>query len=199
MPEERGEYDRQRDDEDAVWAQLVAAFDEEPAAERTWPAAEELDGGLGGGLDGELYVDESADDDDEGGPEDDSEDQDDDKGRSGDDSGVKTVHGVVMMTGALSEPSAPGPRDYTPADDDDEGHFVPPPPPPLPEVDATTRFAWVAVLGGPLLLFLMVVLQQPVTWWMIVLGVGGFLGGFATLVARMKDHDEDDPHGGAVV
>lgn len=103
-----------------------------------------------------------------------------------------------------------GPRDWNaaePSDDDfdasDEGHFTPPEPPPLPQADVTTRFAWIAVLGGPLLLILMVLLQQPVTWWITVLGIGGFLGGFATLVARMKSDDEDDdgpaPGSGAVV
>ncbi|MFH8569609.1 hypothetical protein [Streptomyces sp. NPDC017993] len=102
-----------------------------------------------------------------------------------------------------------GPRDWDaarPSDDDfdesDEGHFTPPEPPPLPEADVTTKFAWLAVLGGPLLLVLMVLFQQPVTWWISVLGIGGFLGGFATLVARMKHDDEDDDGmtgGGAVV
>ncbi|PWI43373.1 hypothetical protein [Streptomyces sp. ICBB 8177] len=95
---------------------------------------------------------------------------------------------------------APGPRDYE-ADDEDEGHFVPPEPPPLPQADVTTKFAWLAVVGGPVLLVLYVLLQQPVPWWAMVVGVGGFLGGFGTLVARMRDRDEedDDPHGGAVV
>ncbi|UNO42548.1 hypothetical protein [Streptomyces sp. MST-110588] len=102
-----------------------------------------------------------------------------------------------------------GPRDWEaaePSEDDfdeqDEGHFTPPEPPPLPQADVTAKFAWLAVLGGPLLLVLMVLFRQPVTWWITVLGIGGFLGGFATLVARMKHDDEDDeglPGGGAVV
>ncbi len=76
-----------------------------------------------------------------------------------------------------------------------------PEPPPLPEADTTTRFAWVAVLGGPLLLLLAVLLDWDMTWWLTTLGVGGFLGGFATLVVRMNDgdEDEDDPGRGAVV
>ncbi|MCZ1010424.1 hypothetical protein [Streptomyces lydicus] len=102
-----------------------------------------------------------------------------------------------------------GPRNWSPSepsDDDfdetDEGHFTPPEPPPLPQADVTAKFAWIAVIGGPLLLVAMVLLQQPVTWWITVLGIGGFLGGFATLVARMKNDDEDDndlPGSGAVV
>ena len=257
MPEERGEHDdRRRADEDAVWAQLVAAFKEEPASrERTWPAAEELDddGGDGraagqagqagrrrytwsparepddtGGKGGKAGEDSGTGEDSGGegkggaaardrgksgqggGPgtepgsdsaSDSGSDSDSDKGRRDTGNGIRTVHGVVMMTDAFGDPPQPGPRDYSLADDDeDEGHFVPPPPPPLPQVDPVTKIAWIAVLGGPLLLFAMVLFQQPVSWWMIVLGVGGFLGGFATLVARMPDdEDDEDPTGGAVV
>ncbi|MFF1413261.1 hypothetical protein ACFVX6_26400 [Streptomyces sp. NPDC058289] len=103
--------------------------------------------------------------------------------------------------------TGPGPRDHSLADPDespetakDEGHFVPPEPE-LPEADATSKFAWLAVVGGPVLLLLAVLLQWEMTWWLTTLGVGGFLGGFATLVARMStDEDEDDDPGrGAVV
>ncbi|KKD04982.1 hypothetical protein [Streptomyces sp. WM6386] len=102
-----------------------------------------------------------------------------------------------------------GPRDYTapePAEedfdeDDDEGHFVPPEPPPLPAADTTAKFAWLAVVGGPLLLLLAILLRWDMTWWLATIGIGGFLGGFATLVMRMRtDEDEDDDPGrGAVV
>ncbi|MFF9093348.1 hypothetical protein ACF1AY_12950 [Streptomyces sp. NPDC014776] len=101
-----------------------------------------------------------------------------------------------------------GPRDYTapePADDDfdedDEGHFVPPEPPPLPEADATAKFAWLGVIGGPLLLLLAVLLRWEMTWWLATVAVGGFLGGCVTLVMRMRTDDEDDgdPGRGAVV
>jgi hypothetical protein len=95
-----------------------------------------------------------------------------------------------------------GPRDHAGFDDDDdEGHFVPPEPPPLPEADVTTKFAWLAVLGGPALMLAYVLTGVERPWWATVVGVGGFLGGFATLIARMRDPDEDDddPHGGAVV
>lgn len=101
-----------------------------------------------------------------------------------------------------------GPRDYNvaePADDDldetDEGHFVPPEPPPLPETDTTSKFAWLGVLGGPLLLLLAILLGWEMTWWLTTVCIGGFLGGFATLVMRMRtdDEDDDDPGRGAVV
>ncbi|MET8243444.1 hypothetical protein ABZV31_02780 [Streptomyces sp. NPDC005202] len=100
-----------------------------------------------------------------------------------------------------------GPRDYTvpePSDDDfdedDEGHFVPPEPPPLPAADTTAKFAWLGVIGGPVLLLLAVLFGWDMTWWLTTLGIGSFLGGFATLVMRMKPDDEDDDPGrGAVV
>ncbi|MGW1516916.1 hypothetical protein [Streptomyces sp. NPDC002287] len=107
-----------------------------------------------------------------------------------------------------------GPRDHAPAepkDEDsaaeasdeghDEGHFVPPEPPELPSADTTAKFAWLAVVGGPVLLLVAVLLQWDMTWWLTTLGIGGFLGGFATLVARMSSDpdDGDDPGRGAVV
>ncbi|MFI5617315.1 hypothetical protein [Streptomyces sp. NPDC051567] len=100
-----------------------------------------------------------------------------------------------------------GPRDHSlaePKDDDltpaEEGHFVPPEPE-LPPADVTSKFAWLAVLGGPVLLLLAVLFQWEMTWWLTTLGIGGFLGGFATLVARMTqgDDEDDDPGRGAVV
>jgi len=105
-------------------------------------------------------------------------------------------------------PGVAGPRDYAapePAeedfDEDDEGHFVPPEPPPLPTSDATARFAWLGVTGGPVLILLAVLLGWEMTWWLATLGIGGFLGGFATLVGRMRgdEEDEEDPGRGAVV
>ncbi|MFG2876788.1 hypothetical protein ACGFYU_17650 [Streptomyces sp. NPDC048337] len=94
-----------------------------------------------------------------------------------------------------------GPRDHSPAEPkDDEGHFVQPEPE-LPEADTTSKFAWLAVVGGPVLLLLAVLLQWEMTWWLTTLGIGGFLGGFATLIARMQqgDDEDDDPGRGAVV
>ncbi|MCW5249269.1 MULTISPECIES: hypothetical protein [unclassified Streptomyces] len=100
-----------------------------------------------------------------------------------------------------------GPRDHSLAeaseddfDEDDEGHFVPPEPPPMAGGDATDRFAWLGVLGGPVLLLLAVLLSWDMTWWLTTLSIGGFLGGVATLVTRMRtDEDDEDPGRGAVV
>ncbi|MEV0227305.1 hypothetical protein [Streptomyces sp. NPDC050704] len=117
--------------------------------------------------------------------------------------------GKPLGSSVAFAPGLAGPRDYTTPepveedfDEDDEGHFVPPEPPPLPAADTTAKFAWLAVIGGPILLLLAVLLGWDMTWWLATVGIGGFLGGFATLVARMggdEDEDEDDPGRGAVV
>ncbi|OUD02430.1 hypothetical protein [Streptomyces swartbergensis] len=112
------------------------------------------------------------------------------------------------LGGSVSFAPGVGPRDYSAPepteddfDEDDEGHFVPPEPPPLPSADPTAKFAWLGVLGGPVLVLLAVLLGWEMTWWLTTLAIGGFLGGFATLVMRMRtdDEDDDDPGRGAVV
>jgi hypothetical protein len=83
-----------------------------------------------------------------------------------------------------------------------EDHFVPPPPPPLPAADTVTRFAWAGMIGGPLFFLLTALLRIQVASWLAVLAVAAFVGGFVTLVARMKDRDPGDgasPDDGAVV
>ncbi len=66
----------------------------------------------------------------------------------------------------------------------------------------TAKFAWLAVLGGPALLLVDAVVWREISGWPAWVGITAFLGGFVTLVARMKDRDEDepeDPDHGAVV
>lgn len=210
MPEEREERDRNQKDDDAVWEQLIASFDAAPLnGEVPWPDAEKLDEDDEPGEDGDgdgrgrrsgdaggLGDEDGADDEDEDGDEPPAH------GARGGDDGPNTTRSILVATGPVHWPRELGPRDHEEPEDEDEGHYVPPPPPPLPKVDVTTKFAWIAALGGPLLLLAMVLAQQEITWWMSVLGIGGFLGGFTTLVVRMKDRgedDEDDPTGGAVV
>ncbi|MEU0654224.1 hypothetical protein ACWEV9_25510 [Streptomyces albogriseolus] len=112
------------------------------------------------------------------------------------------------LGGSVAFAPGVGPRDYSvaePAEEDlgesDEGHFVPPEPPPLPEADVTSRFAWLGVLGAPVLLLLAILLGWEMTWWLTTLCIGGFLGGAVTLVMRMRtdDEDDEDPGRGAVV
>ncbi|WP_203349866.1 hypothetical protein [Streptomyces sp. S-9] len=112
------------------------------------------------------------------------------------------------LGGSVAFAPGVGPRDYSvaePAEEDldesDEGHFVPPEPPPLPEADVTSKFAWLGVLGAPVLLLLAILLGWEMTWWLTTACIGGFLGGAVTLVMRMRTDDEDDgdPGRGAVV
>ncbi|KUN14459.1 hypothetical protein AQI96_04960 [Streptomyces canus] len=112
------------------------------------------------------------------------------------------------LGGSVAFAPGVGPRDYSAPEpseedfeEDDEGHFVPPEPPPLPSADTTSRFAWLGVLGGPVLLLVAVLLGWEMTWWLAAAGIGGFLGGFVTLVTRMRadDEDDEDPGRGAVV
>ncbi|MEU0006361.1 hypothetical protein ABZ079_19355 [Streptomyces sp. NPDC006314] len=166
-------------DEDAVWRAIIAGYGEEPPdppGSRPFKSVEDL-----------ALIEKDAESD-----RDDSAE----------------AQPVRPLGSSVSFAPGVGPRDHTapePSDDDfgedDEGHFVPPEPPPLPAADTTAKFAWLGVVGGPVLLLLAVLLGWDMTWWLTTLGIGGFLGGFATLVMRMRtDDDEDgDPGRGAVV
>lgn len=173
-------------DEDAAWAAIVAGYGEEPPdppGAKPFKSVEDLallepeTNEEGGGVQTEAP-------------------------RKAEEKPAKPLGGSVSFA-----PGVGGPRDYSvrePSEDDldetDEGHFVPPEPPPLPDADVTSKFAWLGVLGGPLLLLLAILLGWEMTWWLTTLCIGGFLGGFATLVMRMRTDDEDDDPGrGAVV
>ncbi|MCC3769084.1 hypothetical protein [Streptomyces sp. UNOC14_S4] len=192
MAERDADHDRDRDesrdplDEEAAWAELVAAYGEQPDPEAgRWPATGDIP---------DPPPPAPAAPEPGPGPEPESEDKTPERP-----AGSFIVYAPGVGPRDWSTP--PGTTEDGGPDETDEGHFVPPEPPPLPTGDVTSRFAWIAVLGGPFLLLLMVLLRQELTWWITTLGIGGFLGGFATLVLRMKDNDEDDddPGRGAVV
>ncbi|WUL60847.1 hypothetical protein OHS16_23550 [Streptomyces sp. NBC_00344] len=184
MAENEAEREPQPIDEEAAWAAIVAAYGEEPAdpaGARPFKSVEDL----------ALPGDEP-----DPGPA--EADRDPEKGPGPD---------RPLGSSVVFAPGVAGPRDYRvtePKGDDpgdaDEGHFVPPDPE-LPEADVTAKFAWLAAVGGPVLLLVAVLLGWDMTWWLTTLGIGGFLGGFATLVARMgsDEDDEGDPGRGAVV
>lgn len=83
----------------------------------------------------------------------------------------------------------------------DEGHYVPPPPPPIPVVHPLTLWAWVALLGGVLLLVGSRLISYELSSGMSLIALLMVFGGFATLVARMRDSPPTDsgPDDGAVV
>jgi hypothetical protein len=158
--------------EELAWAGIVAGYEVGPPGEdRRWPSSEDLD-------------DDRSDDEgagDEGPPGDDP-----DRPRS---RLLRPGPGPSSFE-ALREPPAPA-----------EDHFEPPPPPPLPAVDRVDRFAWAAVLGGPLFLMVATVFDADISGWPGFLALCAFVGGFVTLVARMKDRPPADLGGddGAVV
>ncbi|TCC33404.1 hypothetical protein [Kribbella sindirgiensis] len=84
--------------------------------------------------------------------------------------------------------------------DDAHDHYVPPEPPRGPRLDWISRLAWLGLLGGPLLLILAALLDFG-TGRITTLAVTGFIGGFLTLVFRMKDRlpPGDGGDDGAVV
>ncbi|MCT9088101.1 hypothetical protein N4G70_04400 [Streptomyces sp. ASQP_92] len=196
MAEHDADREPQPIDEEAAWAAIVAGYGEEPAdppGTRPFRSVEDL----------ALIEDETAEEGEEPDPA---------VKTKGPDKGLDKP---ALGSSVVFAPGVGGPRDFTPAepadegagsapsdpsDPLDEGHFVPPEPPPLPEADAAAKFAWLGVIGGPLLLILAAIFGWDMTWWLTLLGVGGFLGGIATLFARMRpDEDDDDPGRGAVV
>ncbi|MET9431998.1 MULTISPECIES: hypothetical protein [unclassified Streptomyces] len=198
--------DEQPFDEEAAWAAIVAGYGEEPADPPgvkpfTFKAVEDLalpEGDVNGvnGIDDVHGVRDDVDDD----PEDGGGDTRDAGGASDRPLGSSVVFAPGVGGGGPRDYALPEPKEED-LDASDEGHFVPPEPPPLPEADTTAKFAWLGVVGGPVLMLVAVLLQWDMTWWLTTLCVGGFVGGFLTLVARMRhgDEEDDDPGRGAVV
>ncbi|MFJ8627352.1 hypothetical protein ACIRD3_31545 [Kitasatospora sp. NPDC093550] len=181
-PRVRRAPERSQAEQDEIFAALVAQFDDPVDLNNpNWPEVEnlraqnELKGGYKDGPGGR------------GEPDDLSDLAPQPRPRSG--------RPVLPAVGA-------GPRDFELAEASDEDHYVPPEPPPLPPADVTAKFAWLAVLGGPALLLVDAVVWREISGWPAWVGITAFLGGFVTLVARMRDRDEDepeDPDNGAVV
>ncbi|MFF0340623.1 hypothetical protein [Kribbella sp. NPDC004875] len=108
---------------------------------------------------------------------------------------------IDVPTGLSIKDEAPE-EDAKPArkDDDPHDHFVPPEPPRGPRLDWISRAAWLGLIGGPLLLIAAAVLDFG-TGRITTIAVAGFIGGFLTLVLRMKDRlpPGDGGDDGAVV
>ncbi|WP_121746583.1 hypothetical protein [Streptomyces sp. E2N166] len=180
-------------DEDAVWAAIVAGYGDEPPdppGAKPFKSVEDL-----------ALLEPETNETNDDKPEPDRPAADGPASARPLGGSVAFAPGVGPRDHSLAEPSDDDPGKDDGLGEDEEGHFVPPEPPPLPEGDPTAKFAWLGVLGGPVLLLLAVVLGWDMTWWLQTLSIGGFLGGFATLVMRMRtgDEDDDDPGRGAVV
>lgn len=98
-------------------------------------------------------------------------------------------------------PRPAGPVPSTPEEAVEDEHYVPPAPPPVPQPHPVTRWAVLALAVGLAVLVLPAALGDPVGPGMSLLAVLAVLGGFVTLVARMRDAppDDSDPDDGAVV
>jgi hypothetical protein len=184
----------QHPSDDEVWAGLVASFNappEQPVGR--WPASEDVqepdgqarersaDSPYGGDL---PYADGDAPD---GG------------GAPGDDPPREGRILRPVLGAPFGVPAPPTPPAGADQPRDEAEHYVPPPPPPIPRGDAVSRAAWAAALGGPGLLMVAAILGVGLPSWLVGLCVAGFVGGFATLVLRLRGHDPYDPDDGAVV
>ncbi len=89
------------------------------------------------------------------------------------------------------------PEDPEPAEP--EEHFVPPPPPPLPKMDRNTKIAWLGVIGGPIFLILFTALDWSPIPYATFFAIAAFVGGFGSLVYRMKDDPPNYGDDGAIV
>lgn len=191
--------DEHTPDEPAVWEELIASFHERvELAVPPWPAAEDLDEDEGRRPGeqraiGRLPRPADAEQVESG---------------VGDvslaDSGVAGASRAesAVGRGSLDDSLTVDPVFYGAAELDlstSDDHFVPPPPPPLPELDPVQKLGWLGLIGGPLYLILSFALNWSVPGWSTALAAAAGAGGFVTLVARMQDRDDDDPHGGAVV
>ncbi|MFL6238044.1 MAG: hypothetical protein ACJ735_00935 [Actinomycetes bacterium] len=87
------------------------------------------------------------------------------------------------------------------SDDDDEDHFVPPDPAPLPPANPVTKYGWTALLGGIVLLVVPALFGHAIGSSLLAIAIIAIIGGFLTLVLRLKDGPPDDtgPDDGAVV
>ncbi|HEX7744740.1 MAG TPA: DUF308 domain-containing protein [Micromonosporaceae bacterium] len=186
--EPAGTSERADPDLDAQWNHIVASFYADTTATRSWPAAEDLpDRASGGDPEGATPA------------------------RPGTDSGQPTTGRTLPSVADISgisvnrrpdEPSLLDGLDTFGADlpDGPEEGYTPPPPPPLPRISGYAVAAVLAILVGCLLLVSPDVL--PIDHGMTVfLGFVGIIGGFVTLVWRLRPGDDEDydPDDGAVV
>jgi hypothetical protein len=99
----------------------------------------------------------------------------------------------------ITDEEEPKPRAVDPKDPHE--HYIPPEPPRGPRLDWISRLAWAGVIGGPLVLILVALLNVGSGSRITLLAALGFAAGFLTLVFRMKDRLPTDDTGddGAVV
>jgi hypothetical protein len=173
------------DNEDLTWAQLVAGFDRPiDKSAVPWPVDEDLTRGEPEHVVDERDLADPAPEVPEAGPQRRWGSRPDRLDTSDDDDFLF---------------STVGPREVEKPDPEDR--FVPEPPPPLPQLPPFKIIAWAGLIGGPLVLIFSALFSYQLSALFLTLAVGGFVGGFVTLVATMTDDDDDhwDPGNGAVL
>ena len=164
-------------DFDAAFADIVAGFHQPGGSVGRWSAEEDL---AAGPTSGPVFGPDPA---------------------AGPGTGVPTATGPVSNIGwddVLRPEPAPGQESAAPTDSHDR--YVPPPPPPLPRGSRRTIAAWLAVTGGPAVLFAAAIFGWPLPDFVLLSAVVAFLAGFVTLVAGLRDGSEQqDGDDGAVL
>lgn len=163
--------------DDDAWAELVEAFhttpSPDPEGRARWPEAEDID-------------------------------PDAETAPASGDAAADADHSGESFAIPFADPAAELDRAKPASEDgghdaDESGHFVPPVPPPIPRGDLTSRWAWAGVIVPPIALLVISATSWDPPTWVVVAMAAGFVGGFGTLVARMRGHHPHDPDDGAVL
>ena len=155
--------------DEAAWRDLIARFDSPAGQAATavpWPAREDLPD------DGSLSPAEPA--------------------AAADPSAIP-ADGQASFDRTRVIRFAGDPRSYTPAEEVDEPYRPEPLPP--PRMDAVSKGAWVALIGGPGYLLLGTLLHWTISGTEALAAIAAFLAGFVIMVLKMGDRpprDEDD-------
>jgi len=178
-------------DLDAAFAQIVAGWDDAPAAGvPPWPASEDAttsDVESEVSQDGEQVTERPGDT----APTSSSMEQI----RYVRDHGLPTPDDDPQQV----EPSPlTGPRDWELAAEP-EGHFEPPDPPFTAKVDAIGQLAWAGVVLGPAFLLFAGLFWRDVGRVWLAIAAAAFVGGFVALVLRLPQSRDEDGDDGAVV
>ncbi|GAB3984981.1 hypothetical protein GCM10027615_73790 [Plantactinospora veratri] len=176
---------------EAEWARIVAGYHTEVAADsRSWPAAEDV--AVGETTERATGTATSRPGTELSGPP---------------DQGVRRLPSAteisgISVGGRADDPSLLDGLDTFGADlpDDQDERYVPPPPPPLPRLSKYAVVGVLAIVTG-FVLFLFPHLLPIDRGLVTVLGFAGILGGFVTLIWRLRpgNEEDDDPDDGAVV
>jgi hypothetical protein len=191
-----GDVDGEVSGDEAAWRDLVARFEASPgqATETApWPAREDLPAGQQATADQQATASEQPP------------------------GAGSTATGAPAMGSPVTGPPAPGPADipaagghgpadgvriirftgdpraYTPPEEEDE-RYKPEPLPPPARMDAVSKGAWVALIGGPGYLLLGTLLQWTISGTEALAAIAAFVAGFVTLVVKMGDRPPRDEH-----